>query len=66
MINNNWKFYKGRNENAYLNNFDDSLWKTVNIPHTWNNIDGQDGTKGGGKDIKVTDYFRGDGGTENG
>lgn len=61
MINNNWKFYKGRNENAYLNNFDDSLWEEINIPHTWNNIDGQDGTKNGGKDIKITDYFRGDG-----
>lgn len=61
MINDSWKFYKGRIDNAHLNNFDDSLWQDINIPHTWNNIDGQDGTKGGGKDIKVTDYFRGDG-----
>lgn len=61
MINNSWKFYKGKNENAYQNNFNDSLWESINIPHTWNNIDGQDGTKNGGKDIKVTDYFRGDG-----
>ena len=44
-----------------MKNFDDSLWEEINIPHTWNNIDGQDGTKNGGKDIKVTDYFRGDG-----
>lgn len=61
MINGSWKFYKGKIDNAHLNNFDDSLWENINIPHTWNNIDGQDGTKCGGKDIKVTDYFRGDG-----
>lgn len=61
MINSGWKFYKGKIDNAYLNDFDDSLWQDINIPHTWNNIDGQDGTKNGKKNIKVTDYFRGDG-----
>lgn len=61
MINKSWKFYKGNAEKAYSEKFDDSQWKDINIPHTWNNIDGQDGTKNGGKDIKITDYFRGDG-----
>ncbi len=31
-INNDWKFYLEKND-----------YKLVNIPHTWNNIDGQDG-----------------------
>jgi len=61
MINTCWKFYKGKNEAAFSLNCDDTQWDVINIPHTWNNIDGQDGTKNGGKDIKITDYFRGDG-----
>ena len=60
MINTEWKFYKGRMDNAFAKAFDDASWATVNIPHTWNNIDGQNGTVGG-KDINDTDYFRGDG-----
>lgn len=59
MINKDWKFYKGKNSNAYLPEFDDREWETVSIPHTWNNIDGQDGSIGG-KSIKDTDYFRSD------
>lgn len=59
MINMDWKFYKGKNRNAFLPDFDDREWETVSIPHTWNNIDGQDGTIGG-KSIKDTDYFRSD------
>ena len=30
--------------------FDDSSWTNLNLPHTWNNIDGQDGVK---------NYYRG-------
>lgn len=60
MINSNWKFYKGYIENGFSADIDDSDWETVNIGHTWNNIDGQDG-KFGNKDINDTDYFRGDG-----
>lgn len=59
MINHDWKFYKGKTENAFSDELDDSAWETVSIPHTWNNIDGQDGTVGG-KSIKDTDYFRSD------
>lgn len=59
-MNTDWRFYKGTSDNAFLPSFDDRTWETVNIPHTWNNIDGQDGTPGG-KDIRDANYFRGDG-----
>jgi len=35
---------------AAATNFDDVAWQTVNLPHTWNNLDGQ--TSG-------TPYYRG-------
>lgn len=60
MINKDWKFHKGKIENGFSPELDDSGWEAVSIPHTWNNIDGQDGTAGGSKDIKITDYFRSD------
>lgn len=60
MINSGWKFHKGYIADGYSAELDDSKWETVNIGHTWNNIDGQDG-KAGNKDINDTDYFRGDG-----
>ena len=45
-INNNWLFKKDCNEcPSSIPN-----WKQVNLPHTWNNIDGMDGGN---------DYFRG-------
>jgi beta-galactosidase len=49
-INNDWKFSKGNFTAAYEIDFNDSNWETVCLPHTWNNLDGQDG---GG------DYYRG-------
>lgn len=61
MINAHWKFYKGKFPNGCSLSVDDSHWQTINIPHTWNNIDGQDGTPNNNKDIKITDYYRGDG-----
>ena len=40
-----WKFGgKGVND-ASGESFDDSQWKTVSIPHTWNTEDGSDGDK---------------------
>ncbi|MEP3836429.1 MAG: glycoside hydrolase family 2 TIM barrel-domain containing protein [Algibacter sp.] len=52
-INNNWEFYKGdldlSNSSISLNK-NDANWKTINIPHTWNNIDVTDDTPG---------YYRG-------
>ncbi len=59
MINTDWKFHKGKIKDAYAFELDDREWENVSIPHTWNNIDGQDGTVGG-KSIKETDYFRSD------
>ncbi|MBA9079314.1 DUF4982 domain-containing protein [Rufibacter quisquiliarum] len=31
----NWKFKKGRNEQAYQVNFNDKGWQTVTVPHDW-------------------------------
>lgn len=34
-FNQNWKFTKGDPVNAQTLNFDDSGWRTVNVPHDW-------------------------------
>jgi beta-galactosidase/beta-glucuronidase len=34
-INSNWKFNKGDTEQAALESFDDSDWRTVDLPHDW-------------------------------
>lgn len=31
----NWKFQKGKNNNAYQKQFDDAKWETVTVPHDW-------------------------------
>lgn len=55
-INNDWAFYKGNLDSSKINfiqaptNKMDVNWQTVNIPHTWNNIDATDDTPG---------YYRG-------
>lgn len=39
-----WKFQFGDSSEAPgQETFDDSSWETVNVPHTWNNLDAQDG-----------------------
>ena len=48
LINYGWRFYKGCNDPL---NLDGQSYLNVSIPHTWNNLDGQDG---GG------DYLRGE------
>lgn len=48
-LNDNWKFIKGDFQNAYGIDSNDSNWERVCLPHTWNNLDGQDGG----------DYYRG-------
>ncbi len=50
VIEKNWKFTRENKLKAYESSFNDSYWKKVKIPHTWNNFDGQDGG---------TDYYRG-------
>lgn len=31
----NWKFQKGKNTSAFLEQFNDSKWATVTVPHDW-------------------------------
>jgi beta-galactosidase len=55
-VNKGWKFFKdvaASSPAAEAVDFDDSKWDPVDLPHTWNNVDGQDGP--------TTDppYFRG-------
>src|SRR5205814_6495177 len=45
-----WKFLRADAANAQTVAFNDSSWSNVNVPHTWNNVDGQDGGN---------DYYRG-------
>ena len=41
-INDGWKFLKGSPFEAMAPGHNDSTWETVNIPHTWNDKDGDD------------------------
>lgn len=43
LIDTGWRFNKGDAPGAQNVNFDDSGWPAVTLPHTWNNLDGQDG-----------------------
>jgi beta-galactosidase len=43
IINASWKFSLNDDPNSYKSNFDDSNWEVISLPHTWNNMDGQDG-----------------------
>jgi beta-galactosidase len=45
-----WKFSRGNVDSAHAWSFDDKDWVIVDLPHTWNNRDGQDGGN---------DYYRG-------
>src|ERR1039457_3446918 len=45
-----WRFVRQDVTGAQTNGFDDSAWTALNLPHTWNNLDGQDGGD---------DYYRG-------
>ena len=42
-FNDDWKFLKGNPVGAYTPGFNDAAWEAVCLPHTWNNLDGQDG-----------------------
>lgn len=50
VINNDWRFNKGDVAGAEAVNYNDSAWSLLNVPHTWNAFDGQDGGN---------DYYRG-------
>jgi beta-galactosidase len=45
-----WRFIRQDVTGAQNSSFDDSAWSVINLPHTWNNLDGQDGGK---------NYYRG-------
>jgi beta-galactosidase len=38
-----WRFIRQDVAGAQNAGFDDSTWSALNLPHTWNNLDGQDG-----------------------
>jgi beta-galactosidase len=42
-INQNWKFGSSTELTVMNSSFNDSGWESINLPHTWNNLDGQDG-----------------------
>ena len=50
----NWRFFKGSFENIeQIGDIDNNPeWEHINLPHTWNMVDGEDGG---------SDYYRGDG-----
>src|SRR5215475_4944163 len=47
-----WRFVRMDVDGAQEAKVDDVKWESVNLPHTWNNLDGQDGG---------TNYYRGPG-----
>lgn len=38
-----WRFIRQDVSGAEAASFDDGSWTNINLPHTWNNLDGQDG-----------------------
>jgi len=42
-LNNGWRFLRQDVTDAEKTDFDDSRWTSLSLPHTWNNLDGQDG-----------------------
>src|ERR1700756_395913 len=50
ILDSNWRFIRQDVTGAQATSFDDSAWSVVNLPHTWNNLDGEDGGK---------NYYRG-------
>jgi len=43
MMDSGWRFIRQDASGAQNVGFDDSSWTNLNLPHTWNNLDGQDG-----------------------
>ena len=50
VINSAWKFNRADVTGAHLPSFNDTSWSTIDLPHTWNASDGEDGGN---------DYYRG-------
>ncbi len=51
ILNAGWTFQKSDVTGAEVVGFDDSTWTKLDLPHTWNALDGQDGP--------TTPYYRG-------
>jgi beta-galactosidase len=51
-LNPDWKFLRQDAPGAEQPSFDDSTWQSISLPHTWNNLDGEDGGN---------NYYRGPG-----
>jgi beta-galactosidase len=49
-LNEGWHFIRDDVAGAQQSTLDDANWENINLPHTWNNLDGQDGG---------TNYYRG-------
>ncbi len=43
ILDSGWRFIRQDVAGAQNPGFDDSSWTNLNLPHTWNNLDGQDG-----------------------
>jgi beta-galactosidase len=43
-INNKWKFTRQDEVQAMNKSFNDEIWEEINLPHTWNAIDGANGS----------------------
>ena len=50
-----WKFIRQDAAGAQANGFDDSTWTNLSLPHTWNNLDGEDG---GGNYYRGIGWYR--------
>src|SRR5271170_7222759 len=50
LLDSGWPFIRQDVSGAQDSNFDDSAWINLNLPHTWNNLDGEAGVK---------NYYRG-------
>src|SRR5437660_3619429 len=42
-LDSSWQFIRQDVADAQAVSFNDSAWTAVSLPHTWNNLDGQDG-----------------------
>jgi beta-galactosidase len=51
-LNDGWRFIREDAAGAQASSVNDTNWEAINLPHTWNNLDGQDGG---------TNYYRGPG-----
>ena len=62
-LNSSWQYAYGDLSGAEAVSYNVSQWTTLNLPHTWNAFDGQDGitTKNPTKNMMRGDYARGTG-----